>query len=132
MGRRIFSGNVTAKARSIAQAVILQITENELGSIYYSKMSNCSGLINWVTYEELQLLWLDKDNLQVGPDGTEQNLQEFLAFIDLALQHECGFISVTNVNESVLNRIENPRLKINVDPSEKGWKSVIRYSGKSS
>jgi hypothetical protein len=28
----------------------------------------------------------------------------------------CGFLAVTNVNEKVLTMIENPRLKINVDP----------------
>ena len=50
------------------------------GSVYYHRMSNCNGLINWVTYEELQLLWLDKENLLVAPDGSEEYLQEFLAF----------------------------------------------------
>jgi hypothetical protein len=85
--------------------------------------------MNWITYEELQLLWLDKDNLQVAPDGNERYLQEFIAFMELALQHECGFISVTNVNEQVLGMIKEPGLKINVDPKERGWESVITYTG---
>lgn len=128
LGHRIFTGNVEAKAGSIADNIITKITYNELGSPYYGNWSNCNGLINWITNEDLQLLWLDRDNLQIPADGSETYLQEFLAFTELALQHECGFISVTNVNERTLTMIENPKLKINVDPKEKGWKSVIIFS----
>lgn len=125
LGRRIFTGNVTAKAGSVASGVIDMIPCRESGSFYYSNMSNCNGLMNWVTYEELQLLWLDKDNLLV-PDGTdEQYLTEFLQFVELALQHESGLLSVTNVNEQVLNAIPEPTLQIDIDPKEKGWKSII-------
>jgi hypothetical protein len=128
LGRRIFTGNVHAKPGSVADDVITRITENELGSIYYPGRANCFGLTNWVTNEELQLLWLDRDNLYAPPDGSEEYLQEFLEFAQLALQHECGFISVTNVNERVLNMIEDPKLKIDVDPQAKGWEHVINYT----
>jgi hypothetical protein len=127
LGRRIFTGNVDAKAGSIADNIITRITYNELGSPYYGNMSNCNGLTNWITNEDLQLLWLDRNNLYSPPDGSQEYLQEFLAFTELALQHDCGFISVTNVNESTLTMIETSKVKINVDPKEKGWKSVIVF-----
>lgn len=130
LGRRIFSGNVHAKAGSIADDIITQVRYNELGSPYYSNMSNCNGLTNWITNEELQLLWLDRDNLQLAPDGSEQYLQEFLAFTELALLHDCGLIAVTNVNESTLTMIEKPRLKIDIDPLTKGWESVITFTSR--
>lgn len=127
LGRRIFSGSVDAKPGSIADNITTRITNNEWGSPYYSNMSNCNGLINWITNEDLQLLWLDRDNLYSPPDGSQEYLQEFLAFTELALQHDCGFISVTNVNESTLTMIEAPRLKIDVDPKEKGWTRIITF-----
>lgn len=127
LGRRIFTGNVDAKAGSVADGVISKISQAGSGTIYYGNRSNCNGLTNWVTNEELELLWLDRDNLYVPPDGSKEYLQEFLEFAELALQYECGFISVTNVNERTLTMIENPRLKIEVDPKQKGWKSIITY-----
>jgi len=130
LGRRIFTGNVHAKAGSIADDIISNIHYNELGSPYYGNMSNCNGLTNWITNEELQLLWLDRDNLFSPPDGSEEYLKEFLGFIELALLYECGLIAVTNVNERVLNMVEDPRLKINVDPKDKGWERVITFTGR--
>ncbi|SEO92505.1 hypothetical protein SAMN05660816_03858 [Niastella yeongjuensis] len=124
LGRRIFTGNIEAKDGSIADEVISQVMYQKYGSLYYCYTG---GVMNWITYEELQLMWLDKENLRVAADGAEQYLHEFLAFAELALQHTCGFISVTNVREEQLNAIENPRLKINLDTKEKGYKYVINY-----
>jgi len=126
LGRRTFSSNIKARPGSLAENIIQQTWYHPLGSIY----TTGSGPMNWISYDELNLLWLDKHNLHVPPEGSEQYLQEFLEFTELALQHKCGFISVTNVNETMLCRIENPGLKIDVDPRAKGWESVITYTSK--
>jgi hypothetical protein len=126
LGRSIFTGNVTAKLNSVAEEVICNFTNNELGSIFYSSASNCNGFINWVTNDDLRLLWLDKENLKPADNGSEKYFSDFYKFIEIAVENELGVIAGTNMNENILKLIQSP-LSVKIDIKELGLKSVIYY-----
>lgn len=92
LGRSIFTGCVSAKPKSIAEEIISKFTNNGLGSIFYSTHSNCNGFINWVTNEDLQLLWLDKENLYSKGNDAEKYFSDFYKFIEIAIENNLGVI----------------------------------------
>lgn len=126
LGRSIFTGCVSATPKSIAQDIISKFTDKKLGSIFYSSRSNCNGFINWVTNEELQLLWLDKENIYSADKDTDKYFADFCKFIEIALDNNLGVISGTNMNERILKLIESP-LQIKIDIKKLGLESVINY-----
>lgn len=123
LGRRIFTGRVNAKPKSVAEEIIIRITNQEHGSVYPYN----SGIINWITNEDLRLLWMDKDSLFPTDADSEGYLQEFLTFIEIALDNNFGVISGSNMKESILKMIENPAVVINLNPEELGLTCVINY-----
>ncbi|MNJ90824.1 hypothetical protein D3C87_84640 [compost metagenome] len=126
LGRSIFTGCVAAKPKSIAENVISGFTQNETGSVFYSCRSNCSGFINWVTSEEAQLLWLDRENLHSADKDTEKYFSDFYKFLEIAVENGLGFISGTNMNESMLKLLQSP-LSVDIDVKALGLESVINY-----
>ncbi|MCB9230597.1 MAG: hypothetical protein H6581_02995 [Bacteroidia bacterium] len=122
LGRRIFTGNVRAKPDSVAEEVIWNFTNRESGSIFYSS----NGLINWVTHDDLQLLWLDKENLQPADRDSEKYFSDFYKFIEIAVENELGVIAGTNMREDILKLIKSP-LTVKVDVKELGLENVINY-----
>ncbi|MGV3612284.1 MAG: hypothetical protein ACO1N0_15095 [Fluviicola sp.] len=126
LGRSIFTGSVCAKPKSIAENIISKLTDNELGSIFYPSRSNRSGIINWITHEELQLLWLDKENIYSEKEETGKYFSDFLKFVEIALENNLGLISGTNMNESILKLIQSP-LSVKIDVQELGLEYVINY-----
>ena len=126
LDRTIFTGYVDAKPKSIAKDIISKFTDNELGSIFYSSHSNCNGLINWVTNEELQLLWLDKENLNSTGKDADKYFYDFYKFIEIAIENNLGVISGTNMNERILKLIQSP-LSVEIDLKKLGLTNVINY-----
>lgn len=126
LGRSIFTGNVSAKSKSVAEEIIYNFTNNEIGSIFYSSCSNCTGFINWITNEDLRLLWLDKENLQPADNSSEKYFSDFYKFIEIAVENELGVIAGTNMNEDILKLIQSP-LSVKIDLKQLGLESVINY-----
>lgn len=126
LGRSIFTGNVCAKPGSVAEDVIYNFTNNDFGSIFYSTRSNRNGLINWVTHEDLRLLWLDKENLKPADNDSEKYFSDFYKFIEIAIENELGVIAGTNMNEDMLKLIQSP-LSVKIDVKHLGLESVINY-----
>lgn len=126
LGRSIFTGCVSAKPGSVAEDIISDFTNNESGSIFYSSHSNCNGIINWVTNEDLQLLWLDKENLHSAGKDADKYFSDFYKFIEIAIENDLGVISGTNMNERILKLISSP-LSVEIDIKELGLESVINY-----
>jgi hypothetical protein len=124
LGRGIFSSCVDAKQKSISKEILSNIIHSPLGSIHNGFGS---GLINWVTHEELQLLWLDKENLNATGEDAKTYFMEFIQFIEIAIDNGLGFISGTNLNVSLLKMIENPKLKIEIDLTKMRFEYIIRY-----
>lgn len=126
LGRSIFTGCVSAKPGSIAEDFISGFTNNELGSILYSSRSNCNGFINWITHEDLKLLWLDKENLHSTGKDADTYFSDFYKFIEIAIENDLGVISGTNLNEEVLKLIPSP-LSVEINIKELGLENVINY-----
>lgn len=126
LGRNIFIGCVSANPKSIAQELISKFIYSELGSIFYSSRSDCNGFINWVTNEELQLLWLDKENVYPSNKNASKYYSDFCKFIEIALDNNLGVISGTNLNEQILKLIESP-LPFKIDIKKTGLENVINY-----
>jgi len=124
LGRHIFTGAVDAKPKSVSEKIIWKITDSEIGSVF---SYGGTGIINWITNEELQLLWLDKENLFAKDSESQDYFQEFLSFIAIAIKNNWGLISVTNVREDLLKRVKNPFFEIELDLKALGLKSVINY-----
>jgi hypothetical protein len=122
LGRRTFSGCIHGKKGSIAENCCDKIICRDKGSLF---ISGSGGIINWLTNEDVQLLALDKDNLFADSDETNSYLIDFLNFLQLALENDYGFISVTNINESTIQMIEKPKFSIEVDMVKMGFESVI-------
>ncbi len=125
MGRRIFSGCVTADPYTISSQVCIVLTQTEIGSVF---SSYGSGVMNWVTNEELQLLWLDRHHLKPTEAEAENYFNEFLRLVEIALENKLGLISVTNVNEGVLCNIPEPKVRVDLDVKEQGFQSIITYT----
>lgn len=122
LGRTVFNGNIIAKSKSVAEDIIHNFTNSKLGSIY----NQYSGFINWITYDELQLLWLDKENLQPASDSSKKYFSDFYKFIEIAIENELGLISGTNMNERILKLIKSP-LSVKIDLKEQEFVNVINY-----
>ncbi len=105
LGRRIFTGNIGSKTGSFAEACCHNIVHSKTGSSlnYFG-----SGLTNWLTKEEVNLLLLDKDNLYSRSAESEDYLPKFIAFLQSAYDNKYGFIAVTNINKSIISDI-NPK-----------------------
>ena len=124
LGRRIFSEAVDAKPKSVSEQIISQIMYAETGCVY---SYGGEGIINWITNEELQLLWLDKDNLFAKNPESEDYFQDFLTFTAIAIKNNWGFISVTNVREELLKKAKNPFFETDLDLKSLGVKNIINY-----
>jgi hypothetical protein len=124
LGRRIFSDCVKAKPKTISEDIIANIICSPTGSIH-NGFGN--GLINWITNEELQLLWLDKENLDATCEDAKNYFMEFINFMEIAIDNGLGLISGTNMNESLLKKIEAPKLTIKIELTEMGFKNIVKY-----
>ncbi len=123
LGRNIFRNRVNAKPKSVAKEIITRVTDQEYGSAFPYN----SGIVNWITNENLQLLWMDKDSLFSSDADSEEYFQEFLKFIVIAIENNLGIVSGSNMKESILNSIENPALVLDLDLEALGLSCVINY-----
>jgi hypothetical protein len=126
LGRSIFTGCVNTKPGSIAEYITTDFTNNELGSIFYPCASNCNGFINWVTNEDLQLLWLDRENLHSAGKDADKYFSDFYKFMEIAIENDLGVISGTNMNEGILKLIQSP-LSVKIDINELRLEYIINY-----
>ena len=122
LGRRIFDRNISTKENSIADECCAKITDTEIGGLGNNDIGR---IINWLTDEEVKLLWLDMENVYPRDKESEQYFNDFKGFLKIAVQNELGLISSHNVNETVLNLIETPQLNIKIDLKKMNFVSVI-------
>ncbi|WDF62627.1 hypothetical protein [Flavobacterium sp. KACC 22763] len=123
LGRNIFRSRVNARPKSAAAEIITRITDQEYGSVFPYN----SGIVNWVTNDDLQLLWMDKESLFSTDADSEDYFQEFLKFIEIAIENNLGVISGSNMKESILNSIKKPILAIDLDLEALALSCIINY-----
>jgi len=121
IGRRIFQSNISAAKGSIAEECFNRITTTEVGGVY----NDVGHVINWLTHQEVNLLWLDIKNAQAQGGASGKYFQDFKKFLKIAVENELGFLSISNVREDVLKLIENPKLNIPIDLEEMDFENVI-------
>lgn len=123
IGRRIFTTNISATQGSLAEECFEKITSIETGGFY----NDVGYVINWLTYQEVKLLWLDIENTYASVQESEQYYRDFINFLEIAVENELGFISISNINEDVIKLIETPKLNIDINLQEMGFVNVIEY-----
>lgn len=124
LGRRIFTGNISATKGSIADECYDYIAYQSVGGVGYHETGH---IINWLTHEDAQLLWLDIDNIGPRDEESEEYFNAFKNFLQIAVENELGFISVSNVSEKILNMIESPKLNIEIDIKNGFFGQLIEY-----
>lgn len=124
LGRKIFQNNISSKKGSIAEKYCNKITAIRIGEIGYS---DAGYIINWLTFEEVKLLWLDIENVHLSQNRSIQYLNDFKKFVKIAVDNELGFLSISNVREAVFKLIEKPKLNIEINLKEMNFVNVIEY-----
>ncbi|MFD2939955.1 hypothetical protein [Flavobacterium notoginsengisoli] len=68
------------------------------------------GIANWITHEDVELLYLDKENLHFEDN---ERAETFLELLDIAYKNKLGFIVGIDMRETQLELLyENKLLKI--------------------
>lgn len=89
-------------------------------SFHYDGM----GITNWLTHEDIQYLYLDKENLNHDDDSLGE---EFLSLLEIAHSNEIGFITGVDMRENILELLPNnktvkPEIWTLENSSELIWK----------
>ncbi|NML72084.1 hypothetical protein HHL23_20155 [Chryseobacterium sp. RP-3-3] len=69
--------------------------------------SDMMGIMNWVTKEDVELLYYDKENLK---SEYEEFLNTFLSFIDTAFENKLGLIVGVDMKEDILKLFPSNKL----------------------
>ncbi|MFC3159398.1 hypothetical protein SAMN05443633_103314 [Chryseobacterium arachidis] len=65
------------------------------------------GITNWLTHEDLQYLYLDKENLKHDDDSLGE---ELLSLLEAAHSNELGFITGVDMREDILELLPNNKI----------------------
>jgi len=65
------------------------------------------GITNWITNEEVQVLYLDKVNLRFNDN---ERAESFLTLLEVAHEYKLGFIMGVDMREGVLELLPNNKL----------------------
>jgi len=68
------------------------------------------GITNWITNEDIQLLFLDKENLHFEDNDLAK---AFLTLLDIAHKNKLGFIMGVDMRESELELLSKNKLLVN-------------------
>ena len=123
LGRRIFQSSISVTKKSIAEECYNKINTFRIGGIY----GDTGNITNWLTYEEVKILWLDIQNVFPTEEKNKQYFDDFKNFLKIAFENELGLLSVSNINETILKTIENPKLKIEVNLDRMNFVNVINH-----
>ena len=124
IGRRIFQGYVKSKKGSIARECIHKLIHQEIGGFY----SDGGYIINWLTHEEVEILWHDRENLIEGNEESKLYYLDFLKLLKIAFENQLGLLTVSNINEHVINLIESPKLKLVINMEDFKSGKMINFT----
>ncbi|MFC0776472.1 hypothetical protein [Flavobacterium sp. HJSW_4] len=104
LGKGGVSRNFTISSKTMASNII-----DELDDSYDFLSEDRMGIANWITHEDVELLYLDKENLHFEDN---ERAESFLKLLDIAYQNKLGFIMGIDMRESQLELLyENKLLK---------------------
>lgn len=81
-------------------------------------LNNSMGIINWLTHEDVRLLYLDKENIQVKDKEKGGNI---MGFIEIAKENNLGLVQGLDLNDRLLVRLPAHKLI-----SAEQWESMDR------
>jgi hypothetical protein len=114
MGKRIFEGAIETREYSIARELTSKIRSQNKGSILDVIDG---GIINWLSKEEVKLLYFDKDSISPSNDESFEYVIEFKELLKYASENNLGLISLRNPRE-----YELCHLNINTN----GFQNVVK------
>ncbi len=112
LGKRWFEGSFETEENSIADELIEKIRAQNQGSILDLIDG---GIINWLSEEEVKLLYLDRENIKPFNNEYLNYVNEFKEFLKYASESNLGLISLRNPREydlAKLQKNENDLMKI--------------------
>lgn len=103
LGKRLFESCVETTNNSIAQELTARISSTKEDTVLDLIDG---GIMNWLSKEETELLYWDRDHIFPVNEENEVYVTEFKAFLKEAYERNLGLITLRNPVESDLNRFE--------------------------
>jgi hypothetical protein len=104
LGKSIFEGCIDTKLNSVAKELSSKLTLQNDDSILDLIDG---GIINWLSREDVEMLYLDKENILPCNDESSNYVNEFKEFLKIAYERNLGLISMRNPRESDLKSLKN-------------------------
>lgn len=122
LGKRLFESLISAKKGSVAEELIRLITTGPNGAVLDLVDG---GIMNWLNKEEVELLYLDNENLICQDDKYPGYVNEFKEFLFMAVNSDCGLISLRNPSEYRLSRLQSKPNENEIQVKESGFKNIL-------
>lgn len=103
---------IECKPHSIAEYLVGKLGSG-IGSTFFH--AELSGIISWLTAEEVTMLYLDKENISSKRQEEEYTLQALYTMIDIAFANKKGLLLGAEMFESILAKFPSSK----VIPQEK-------------
>lgn len=104
LGKNLFESYIETKKNSISEELTFRITTQHQGAILDLIDG---GIINWLSKEEVELLYLDRDNISHSNEESIDYVNEFKEFLKMAFERNLGLISLRNPREYDLCKLQN-------------------------
>ena len=124
LGRRIFSGCIETKEKSLAESCCDKLITPDTGSIFITN----DAIYNWLTQDEVHLLYYDFDKVSPADDDALDYYLDFKKIVEIAHQKNLGLMACSNAREGVLYQVRS-RLDLRIDIDDFIGGSVIMYKG---
>lgn len=102
IGRKIFTSNIQTVEKSFAEELVTNIYQEEGGNTH---CAYGSGIINWLSAEEAEILYLDIKNIKAKNNESEGYKNDFVKLIELAQKYNFGLITFSNLQDELLNQL---------------------------
>lgn len=103
LGKRMFEGIIETKNNSIAEELTSKISSQNESSILDVIDG---GIINWLSEEEVKLLYIDRANIIPSNEEGLDYVNEFKELLKYAYEKDLGLISLRNPRENELCQLQ--------------------------
>lgn len=102
LGKGGVSRNFNIQIKTLSCDIIGEL-EDENAFLSQDRM----GIVNWITHEDVELLFLDKENLRFKDN---ERAESFLELLDIAYKNKLGFIMGIDMREDQLRLLAKNKL----------------------
>lgn len=126
LGKWLIESIIGAKKGSIAEELLGLITGSREGGILDLVDG---GIINWLSQEEVELLFLDRENIFCKDHKFPGYLKEFKDFLQMAAKNQCGLITLRNPDEYRLSHLQPSPNPNEAFIKKAGFKNILINRG---